>query len=220
VSVGEAVESFRSGSEEPVAGSGPRPGVYVYATRGREGVDVLLGIAHDYPAETTITVTGGGCGVLLRWSPLEGRSTTWELCPADGGWRLAGYREAHTFLGQTERTDYRCDPATPWLPAPGAGAATRTCRTAETVETSRLEVLSPAESMRVGGTAVEAAHVRVELTLTGRTRGTGLIEAWLLETGLPARLVLENDNRSASPIGDVRYTETAELELVSLEPRR
>lgn len=219
VSVQEAVESFRAGEGGGPPVSGPAPGVYVYATRGREEIDVLVGSSHDYPAETTITVAAGGCGILLRWAPLSGRSTTWELCPEGEGWRLAGYRETHTFFGQTERTDYRCAADADWLPAGGAPPA-RSCTTGETDETSRVEVLGPGEPMDVGGVEVEVVHVRVALTLSGRTRGTGLLEAWLLQNGLPARLVLDNDNRSSSPIGDVRYTEEAELRLGSLEPRR
>ena len=47
-----------------------------------------------------------------------------------------------------------------------------------------------------------------------------MIDAWLLDDGLPARLVIQNDNSSESPIGKVRYTEDADLRLLSLEPRR
>jgi hypothetical protein len=218
VSVEEAVESFEVGTPEPRAGPGPDPGVYVYATTGGERIDALIGSSHDYPAETTITVEQGGCGVLLRWAPLVGRSTTWELCPEDGALSLAGYRETHTFFGQTERTSYRCRPGSAWStlePAP-----TRSCTTGETDEASSVDVLSTGEVVEIGGTAAGVVHVRTELNLTGRTTGTGVIESWLLENGLPARLVIRNDNSSESPIGDVHYTEEADLQLLSTEPQR
>jgi hypothetical protein len=38
--------------------------------------------------------------------------------------------------------------------------------------------------------------------------------------GLPVTLELTNENRSDSPIGDVRYEEELTLRLESLEPRR
>jgi hypothetical protein len=218
ISVEEAVESFASDASPRGGGAGLEPGVYVYATSGGETIDALIGSSHDYPPETTITVVRGGCGILLRWRPLAGRSTTWELCPENGDVRLAGYRETHTFFGQTERTDYRCVPGSAWLTV--ERAPTRRCTTGETDETSRVEVLTTSEVIDIGGTVAEAVRIRTELTLSGRTTGTGVIDAWLLADGLPARLVIQNDNSSESPIGDVSYTEEADLRLLSLEPQR
>jgi hypothetical protein len=218
VSVAAAVAAFReNGSGAPIEG-GPEPGVYVYRTSGHEEVDALTGSRHDYPAETTITVTAGGCGALLAWNALGGRSTTWEICRSGEAWALAGYRETHRFFGQTETTDYRCASGSFWLPEAGS-PTTRTCTTGDRDETSRVTLVG-AEPVDVAGTRTETGHVGVELELTGTTDGSGTIDAWLLDTGLPARLVLANDNRSRSAIGDVRYTEQAELELVSIEPRR
>lgn len=218
------VESFRAGDTVGARNEGSRgpvPGVYLYATAGFEEVDALLGSRHDYPAETTITVSHGGCGVRLRWDPLDARSTTWNLCPADGAWTIEGYDEVHRFLGGTERTHYRCDTGSLWRPAADAAgtALGRRCTTGDTTETASGEVVGR-ERRTVGGESVETVHVSLELLLEGRTRGTGLLEAWLLpSTGLVVRLVLENDNRSASAIGDVRYRERATLDLLSLEPR-
>ena len=115
--VDEAVERFRSSTT--VAGSGPTVatnptttvaattipastttlpprttptlGVYVYATTGDEAIDALTGVHHTYPAQTTITVVPGGCGVQLRWAPLVERYEQWDECPSpDGG--LATHR--------------------------------------------------------------------------------------------------------------------------------
>jgi hypothetical protein len=219
VPVAEAVVRFRaSGNEDDEVEGGPAPGVYVYRTSGSEEIDALVGSRHDYPAVTTITATAGGCGVELAWNALGGRSTTWEICREDSGWRLAGYRETHSFFGQTERTDYRCSAESAWLPPPGRAAA-RSCTTGETDEASRVGT-GPAEQADVGATSMRVVPVHVELELAGRTEGSGTIDAWLLANGLPVRLVLVNDNRTGSAIGDVRYRERAELELESLEPRR
>jgi hypothetical protein len=219
VPVTEAVARFRaSGKGSAEVEGGPEPGVYVYRTSGFEEIDALVGSRHDYPAVTTITATAGGCGIELTWNALGGRSTTWEICRSDGGWRLAGYRETHRFFGQTERTEYRCDAGSAWLPA-GDSVAARRCTTGETDESSQVRA-GAVEQVDAGGDEVSAAPVHVDLELSGRTEGDGAIDAWLLENGLPVRLVLVNDNRTGSAIGDVRYTERAELELESLEPRR
>ena len=212
VSVGEAISGFR---DDGIPGSG----VYVYATSGEESVDALLGSTHAYPAETTITVSTGGCGVLLRWAPVQGRTQTYELCRVEDGFELAGYRETHRFLGQTTRTDYRCEPGSPWL-LPGQETFERRCSTEDTTEMARGRIVGR-ETLTVAGEDIEAYHVRLVTTLEGKTFGSGEQDWWLLpDSGLPARAIVHNDNATASPIGDVRYSERVELRLTALEPRR
>ncbi len=186
--------------------------VGIYRTRGSEQVDALFGSRHAYPAETTITVTPDGDCVRYRWDALRDRSTTWEVCPAAGGSSsLRGYLETHRFFGTTERTDYRCRPGSTWRPAaeePGT-VFERTCASADTTESG---------SGRVVGADGDVLHLRVDLTLEGRTRGTGSLDLWLPSgAGLPVRVEIANDNRSESPIGDVHYVEEVDLELVSTE---
>jgi hypothetical protein len=197
--------------------------VYVYQTSGFEEIDALFGSRHDYPAETTITVaaTGDGCSTL-RWDALEERSTTWVTCPSSDATEIRGYRELHRFLGQTERTDYECDARSLWRPAseePGTSFERR-CVAGETAETTTGRVVG-LEPLTIAGEPVEALHLSLDLTLAGRTRGTGTIDLWLRRSdGLVLRLELANDNSSASAIGDVGYVERAELELTSLEPEQ
>ena len=213
VTVGEAVAAAQ--------GEG-NSAVYVYRTSGSEEIDVLLGSRHDYPSETTITLTGqsDGCSTL-RWDALQERSTTWKLCTSAGATEIRGYRELHRFIGQTKHTDYVCDPGSLWRTAseePGTPFERR-CVAGETTETARGRVVG-IETVTIDGEPMDALHLRLDLTLEGRTRGTGTIDLWLRPSdGLVLRLALANDNRSASAIGDVHYTEQAELELISLEPR-
>lgn len=89
---------------------------------------------------------------------------------------------------EVEETSYRCDEATLWLPsAPGPGASwSRRCTAGATREESVAEGVGP-EAVRARGDPVEAVRVRVELTLAGRTRGAGAIEAWLLTRSLRNR---------------------------------
>ncbi len=212
VSVGEAVSGFRDEGT-------PGAGVYVYATSGEESVDALLGSGHPYPNETTVTVSAGGCGVLLRWAPVHGRTQTYELCRVEDGFELAGYRETHRFFGQTTRTDYRCEPGSPWL-LPALETFERRCTAEDTTETAHGRILGR-ETVDVDGEDIETYHVRIETTLEGRTHGSGEQDWWLLpESGLPVRAIVRNDNATGSPIGDVSYSERVELLLADLEPRR
>jgi hypothetical protein len=175
VSVGEAISGFR---DDGIPGSG----VYVYATSGEESVDALLGSTHAYPAETTITVSTGGCGVLLRWAPVQGRTQTYELCPVEDGFELAGYRETHRFLGQTTGTDYRCEPGSPWL-LPGQETFERRCSTEDTTEVARGRIVGR-ETLTVG----EKLEAYVRLVTTSREDVGGERDWWLLpDSGLPAR---------------------------------
>ncbi len=65
-----------------MAGSAlPEPGVYTYATSGRESIDALDGRHHDYPGQTTITVRHDGCGAVFDWRPLAERSDDMVICP-------------------------------------------------------------------------------------------------------------------------------------------
>lgn len=183
-------------------------GVYLYRTRGSEEIDALVGSRHTYPSETALTVTTDGDCVSYRWDALRDRSTTWDVCRTAGGvWELRGYRETHRFFGQTELTEYRCDPGSVWRPAEAKPGTTfsRTCSTSDTTETG---------NGRVVAADADGQQLRIELTLEGRTRGTGSLELWLRpDDGLPIRVELENDNASDTPIGDVRYVESVELEL-------
>lgn len=191
--------------------------VYVYATTGFESVDALLGSRHDYPAQTTITVGEGGCGLLLEWRPLRERTTTWDLCRDGDRVGLAGWRETHRFLGQTERTTYRCDAPIAWL-AGNDDPATGICSTGDSKARLTVTRPEPGAVLRVGGTDVPVVHVHVQEELSGRSRGTSVLDLWLRADGLPVRVVMRNDSRSSSPIGDVRYAERAELRLVARDP--
>lgn len=226
ISVEQAVQGFRAGDAPaaplPPGVPVPESGVYVYDTRGSESVDIFLGQTHDYPEVTTIAVRPGGCGLTLAWAAFDERSTTWELCPARGGWEIARYTEYHRFFGTGEETDYRCEPGSVWLPgsAEAGSAWTRTCATSITDEVASGRVVGM-ETVRVDGTEVAAVHVSLVAELRKRTRGQGTFDAWLrVPDGLPVRLAWQNDNVSKSIAGEVHYTERAELTLASLAPER
>jgi hypothetical protein len=223
ISVEEVVAGFRESAEEGGAAAGlPEPGVYVYTATGSESVDALIGSVHEYPATMTVTVLHEGCGLVLRWSFLEGRSTTREYCPSSAGLELRRQTEIHTFFGNEETTDYRCDPGSLERPAGDRAGATLgwRCSTGTKTETAEGEVAG-VETLTVAGAEVETIHLRAETLLEGVTRGAGGLEVWLdRSTGLLVRQLTWNDNVTDSAVGDVRYQERYELALTSLEPRQ
>jgi hypothetical protein len=217
-SVDEALRRFR---EEAAGGEAPvPPGVYVYATTGRESVSALGGAAHRYPARSTITVTPAPCGMTMRWDVLTTRSSTVTVCAAGEEQLLRGWEERHRFFGQDDRADWRCT-ATVWLPAAGPGAESPYhCRSSDTEQTGTVAVLA-SRRVSVGGVEIEAVRVRVEAHETGAARGS-LVEERLLEpaTGLPLVVEYRVSTSNDSPIGDVAFEERYTLRLLSLRPRR
>jgi hypothetical protein len=219
VGVDEAVTSFRTDTM-PGAAESPIPeGVYVYATQGFEKTDALLGEKHDYPSQTTITVTGHACGASLLWRPVQGRSTRFVVCQTPDGWELRTQDERHTFYGSTETTTYRCIAA---LIRPAAGATDWdvACSTGTTDE-GGAGTLVGRESVPVGGKAVATDHTRWQVALSGETRGTSTYDFWFDRvTGIPVKLALVSHTANDSPIGEVHYDEDVTLVLTSLEPRQ
>lgn len=235
ISVGEAVDRYREGEDTPATGEGevgapPPPGVYVYATSGSEGVDVLGGSEHTFPAETTITVTSTGDGCLsFRWAPLEQRWNEEVLCPGGEGdsWSRQRTTLYHSFFNQDESRSYTCD-AAGVVPAPDDdGSLTWTCDSAgsdqsgESHEDGRGEILG-VEEVTVDGEPRQALRVRYDAEVSGDTTGGSTVERWYALDRFPLvlREVRSADTASETVIGTVNYHEEVTLELASWEPRR
>jgi hypothetical protein len=220
-SIDDALAAYRA-----QAGTGATaipPGVYLYTTRGEESIDALGGTTHEYPPRSTITVTKADCGTALRWDVLRGRSTTWTQCEAaDGGETLARVDETHRFFGQTEHTDYTCadtlarpakaEPGTTWKVV---------CDTPKGIVEGGTGTVVARSQLPVGDGTVPVTRLRFETTFSGTTRGSTTREMWVEpETGLPVRVVLRTTTVNPSLLGDVTYRERAQLDLLSLTPRR
>ena len=210
-SVETALKLFRA--------SDPRPrtldGVYTYATRGQESLDVLGGTHHRYPATTTITVVEVPCGIRLRWDALAGRSTTWTLCTRTPGPNLRAIDEVHSFFGRHDRTLYVCVP-------PADGNTDRfDCRSKQDVQTGREVSAAPAR-LDVDGQRLKALHYRTTGRVSGADRGTETTEWWLNALGgLPLEVVVSNRTSRPEPlIGRAHYREDVTLRLVSTTPLR
>ncbi len=215
-SVDDAVARFREQAQAadlPIA-----PGVYVYATTGEESISALGGIRHRYPPQSTITVQGGGCGMIVRWDVLETRWNELEVC-TDGS--LGTWQESHQFVGQDDRSTWDCADAV-WLPEDASVGAEQpyVCESADTRQEGTTTVVGE-EVVPVMGHDVETLHIRLEAEETGESRGSLVEERWLeASSGLPVRITYEVRTANDSPIGDVIFEERYTLDLTSLEPRR
>lgn len=197
VSVADALDRFRSSDPTaPADAGGPPTGVYVYATSGWERVSTG-NITHHYPARTTVTVTEISCGLRFRWDALAGRYAQLDVCRTESGWQLRDYVDVHEFLYVKDVHDYTC-----------SGYPVVVCRTESgDVLTSTVE-------------PVGTRQLRITQEATGKSVSTGRIEVWLLPSGLPQRVTVE-DQGSQSVLGaKVTYTESAEFALTSATPLR
>lgn len=228
VGVDEAVDRFEAeqtdsptASTEPSEAPRPAEGVYVYATEGRETIDLLGGATHDYPAETTVAVTHTECGIGQRWLPLDERWDHEELCLTDEGRERQILRTHHEFFGIDDDEDFTCEPGYVQHPArPRAGATwTTVCES----DGSRLEgtgTVVGIETRTVAGQSVRTVHVRITEEATGANTGPSRDDYWWrLGDGLLVARASTVESRSDTPLGVATYTERFTLELVSLDPR-
>ena len=221
VDVEEAVTSFRGETNTSPTPSPVPVGVYVYATDGYEKTDALTGVTHRYPRRSTITVTGDPCGVRMRWDVLKGRSTTWTFCIDGDRWVMTKQDERHTFFRVTESTTYSCSDVPFRTPSDEPTRHFRVTCTTPSVQEHERQWIVGRETVRVGGKAVGAVHVRQTSTFGGDTHGASAYDIWLnRESGVPVRLVMTSSTTNASPVGDVHYEENVTLRLTSLRPRR
>jgi hypothetical protein len=194
-------------------------GVYSYATSGHEEVDLLGGSRHDYPAETSMTYRRSGCGEQVRWQPLEERYSLDDMCTTAAGGELRRAFQRHSFFGQSDDEDLRCDKGLVFLPArPRAGqVSSGTCRGESTTVALRFEV-HDLTHVTVGGRSVEVVHVFTTGRISGAARGETKREEWLTRSGLLVRTIAAVDSDRDTPGGTAHYTESYELRLRSLDP--
>ena len=209
-------------SVPPPGSALPEPGVYTYATSGRESIDALGGRRHTYPEVSTITVTLRGCGASLRWRPLRERWDDTTLCPSPRGMELRRERNHHEFFNIADDRDFVCEPGALFFPAPAepGGTWTAQCGTGE-ITVVRSGTIVGSRQVDVGGAPITVLQFEVDDVISGASTGTTERTVSVVpETGLIVELDLTTDVRNDSPIGDVHYRESYQLRLTSLEPRR
>ena len=196
VSQSDVLNQFRKTQPSaPATGGGPARGVYIYATTGSEHISAG-NITNHYPAHTTLTVADSACGLRIRWDALAGRWTQWDLCRNGTGWRLQRYVEAHKFSFLQDIHDYTC-----------TGYPVVVCRTESDVLTSTVKQVSP-------------GRLRITQEATGKSVKSGVVDVWMLPSGLPQRVVV-HDHGGQTVMGQrVTYTESAAFTLTSTTPLR
>lgn len=238
----EAVERFRSqttaapiGSTTSVVSSSdsatpglptvavPEPGVYRYATDGSEQIDVLGGATHPYPAETTITVSADGCGVLLRWDLLVERREEWRLCAASDGVVLqttgAFY---HEFFAHGSLEEMVCNQSVLLVPLDGTPRApvTQHCTLNDREWLPVWEVIGP-DTRTVDGEEFPVTHVRMTVQDDDEYWEHVVADYWLDQRGLPVSMTAVKESKSSSGlVGDVVYQEHYVVDLAALTPLR
>lgn len=204
----------------PEAVAVPVPGVYRYATEGFEQIDALGGARHDYPAETTITVTPAGCGVRVRWDVLRERRDEWAICGTPDGVELQpDGLQYHEFFQQPDEETVTCSSTVLMVPAEPAATPTteQNCRLGDDPWNPSWAVLERG-TRSVDGTEVAITHVRMTVSDDDAHWEHTTIDWFLASDGLPVAVTGVKESSSPSPIGDVMYTEQFHLELVSLAP--
>jgi hypothetical protein len=200
----------------------PRPpeGVYVYATKGGDEVDVLGGQRHTYPSETTVTITHDDACLIERWDVLEERWDERETCRTRKGDALTRFTSFHEFFRHADERTYTCDYLAYPLGANPGDVWRGRCVSGESVvhQTGRAIGF---ETLVVDGTRVKALHVRVDVKLTGEQEGTGVRDVWGdRESGLSILEKATTTSWSVQPVfGRTRYHEAVEIRLKSLRPR-
>jgi hypothetical protein len=195
-------------------------GVYRYTTTGHEQVDALGGTSHPYPAETTITVTPGSCGVSLRWTALEERFDEWQLCATPDGIVLQSHgTQYHEFFGQSEDEAVSCDTTVVLIPTtPGDGRLVQqSCTLADDSWLPTWQVLESTHRM-VDGHDVEVQHVRMTIDDDDEYWEHTTTDWFLAANGLPVAVTASKSSLSPSPIGPVQYDEQYQLTIISLTP--
>ncbi|MBW3561021.1 MAG: hypothetical protein KY437_00830 [Actinobacteria bacterium] len=200
----------------------PEEGVYTYATDGSESIEALGGARHEYPDRTTITVRHDDCGYTARWEPLRERWEEFDICRDNHRARMRTITLYHEFFERGIRHEYVCgedatiaevpsEPGTQWSwECHSDGGSMRTV----------VEILG-FDTRDVGGTPVEAVHVRIHNTMDGDTRGTRQAEVWYDRwSGLELHGTYHTDTMVDTPMGSTRYVERIERTLTDVRPRR
>lgn len=237
-SVSAAVQELRGSAGHGVAGGGafryppPSPGVYSLAGSGAERISFPPNSQRDgsvMPA--TVTTLGHGC---WRWR-LDYNVAHWEeydFCASGTQLVQAANRNGQRWdfgsFSVSNTARFTCPAGTDVLPADvSVGQEVRWTCTGEnsavpgaTEARTTVQMLGT-QDLRIAGTSVRAVHERQDTVLSGSQRGTVVMEWWFsASTGLPLRVSRTITISTASPVGDITYTESGSWRMTSLDPRR
>jgi hypothetical protein len=213
--------SNREPRRKDPGGQWPEPGVYRYATHGRESIDTgLLSASHDYEGMSTVTVWSTRCGMAERWQVLATRWSESDTCGGRKG-ELSSLREFHQFFGVSQEDRFGCDglSALSMAKNPPPRPTATVCRSDTTTVTSKLQVLGTAQ-IDVAGEAVDAVHLTGTTIVKGESAGLVKFSEWRRRSdGLLLRRTSGGAIDSDSN-GGFSYAENYSIRLLSLAPER
>jgi len=213
--------SAKKPTTAPASAREPALGVYVYATDGYEETDALSGQRHDYPAETTLTISRQGCGLRFRWQPLKERWEESDGCRTSAGIVLSRFAIYHEFFKQGILEDFALDSNSVVMPEnPVAGQSWRWKGHSDDSAIDTFTEVIGFETIAVGSRQVRAVHIRYETAMTGSNEGTQTQDRWLSEdSGLLIRMITAVDAKVAVPFGGTaNYKERYRIDLTSTTP--
>lgn len=202
-------------------GPTPAPGVYVYDTTGFERVSALGGAQHDYPKQSTMTVTNNDCGISVRWTPLEQRFENWTMCLTGTSNEMRSFTTHHEFFGKSETRRFDCQDT--YIRPPSDDPATTLhgrCTNGNDLAVTTTSVVGP-ETLVVEGTNVDTIRVHFDHQLSGSSTGYQRGDVWVRASdGLLVRYVTMIDGDTDTVIGPTHFHEEINLSLAKLAPRQ
>lgn len=244
VSEDEALENFRSDRSSTTAGDGsgesdeappdgsdpadataslPVPGVYSFATTGRESVKLgpLPAETRDYPATVPVTVTAGaedGCFTVKVDLLAEHREDTTYCTTEDGGLRLAGHEKRQVVGPMKPVATMTCHDDV--LVDPNTDEGELSCSLTVDGGPAKLDatvagtIATRSSAIEVDGQSVDAVEVAIVNILSGDLSGSWTETIWMsTEDWLPLRIQRELDMA-----GLATFSESSDLTIQSLEP--
>jgi hypothetical protein len=204
----------------------PDPGVYTYATTGKDWVEYAGdSVERSFPATTYATVRhAGGCVWELYFTPIEEHVDAHRQCSTPGEYLCMAHMQTVSFAGIEAAETHRCEPDMLQV----GGEASRPGGVEETVcraEDNQARVVIryvERDVVDVGGLRRDAHHVRIDSYVTGEDiDGTAVADVWFdAETGLYLRLLRTADINVEQSGEQGTYRLDATYELTSLTPRR
>jgi hypothetical protein len=197
----------------------PAPGVYMYRTKGSEGLS-MLGLTRAFPDSTYMVVADDKCATV-SWVPITEHTEETTVCPSAGGALTVPRMVTDESIAGTTTTSTIACPADTFLLPAAAGSGQRwraTCSLADPAETVTAagEVLGSA-TVAVAGRRVSVEHTRLTLDFSGAERGTDPTDFWVVpSTGL---IVREKETVDVSQ-GSVHYNENMDTALTKFTPAR
>lgn len=209
----------------------PEPGVYELAGEGSEHISFPPRSQSDSRIMPgSISILKGGC---WRWR-VDYNVAHWEyydFCPTAGSLLLRGNSNSETWtiglLKISNLARFTCPAGTVWLSAssePHVQAAysctgTNTAVAGRTTSTTTIRD-EGVVTLTVGGERVRTVEEQEDTVLTGGQKGT-VAETWWLElqSGMPVRMQRSMSIATASPLGDIDYTESGHWQMAYLAPQ-